>query len=150
MKFAISIGLLVLAVSGCGRQPQSQDSPGVDVTNVTDVAVATTPPASAEGSMPRGSDDGEIGRESTTQASGEGSPQDAPVSLNLSLPEKELGKDPDYLFAEKDNTPNYFKSSSDDARVKLKGKVYMIEEPSSEKRIENLDGGEIGIVVPLR
>ena len=71
--------------------------------------------------------------------------------LNLALPE---GKEKvDHLFADSDNGPNYFKSSREKKEkeaVKLKGKLYMIDEPSAEKRIQNVDGGEVGIVVPLR
>ena len=57
----------------------------------------------------------------------------------------------DHLFADSDKGPNYFKSTKEKKEsVKLKGKLYMIDEPTAEKRIENVDGGEVGIVVPLK
>lgn len=143
MKFVVSIALLTLAVSGCSRPSQPPESPGVDMTSVTDVTTATVPPASvASPSEP------EVEGAGVSEGKNEEGP--APVSLNLALPPKDSDEASDYLFGEKDNAPNYFKSRSDNPGVRLKGKIYMIEEPMVEKRIENLDGGEIGIVVPLK
>ncbi len=143
MRFVVSIALLTLVVSGCSRPPQPPESPGVDVTSVTDVTTATTPPASAAASP----SESEVGR---AVNGGQKQEEPTPVSLNLALPLKDSSEGSDHLFSEKDNTPNYFKSRSDNPGVRLKGKIYMIEEPTAEKRIENLDGGEIGIVVPLK
>lgn len=144
MKFVVSIALLTLAVSGCSRPSQPPESPGVDVTSVTDVTTVTVPPDSAAASPSDSAVEGTGNRGQKKED------RPAPVSLNLSLPPKGSSQESDFLFSEKDNTPSYFESRSEDAGVRLKGKLFMIEEPSAEKRIENVDGGEIGIVVPLK
>ncbi len=143
MKFVVSITLLVLAVSGCSRPAQPPESPGTDVTDVTDVTTPTALQTSAASHS-----EADMERSGSSEHKSEEGP--APVSLNLSLPQKDSSDESDFLFSEKDNTPNYFESRSEDARVRLKGKLFMIEEPTAEKQIENVDGGEIGIVVPLK
>lgn len=143
MKFVVSIALLTLAFSGCSRPAQPPESPGVDVTSVTDVTTATVPPASVASP----SEPSAAGAGVSEHKDEDGAP---PVSLDLALPPKDSDDASEYLFGEKDNAPNYFKSHGDNPGVRLKGKIYMIEEPTAEKRIENLDGGEIGIVVPLK
>lgn len=71
--------------------------------------------------------------------------------LNLALPKGSEGVN--HLFTDRDKGPNYFKSSRESKEsetVRFKGKLYMIEDPAAEKRIQNVDGGEVGIVVPFK
>ncbi len=75
--------------------------------------------------------------------------QASPLDLTPPQPEENS----DHLFAESDKGPNFFTApdkKKGEESIKLKGKLYMIEEPSPEKNLQNLDGGEIGITVPLK
>ncbi len=70
-----------------------------------------------------------------------------PLALDMSLP---MEAEEQYLFSEKQDAPNFFRSQQPQPTVKWKGKLYMIEEPSPEKRMDNVDGGEISVVVPFK
>ncbi|MBB3046108.1 hypothetical protein FHR99_000344 [Litorivivens lipolytica] len=149
MKSVLSLSLAgfvsLTVLAGCTRQPEPPEPASVDVTDVTDVTSVTTPPASAAATPAPENVDANSASQSSSSEGGV-----RPVSLNLSLPSEGGSNNDQYLFAEKEQTPNYFQSKSDKPGVKFKGKVYMIDEPSSEKRMDNVDGGEIGIVVPLK
>lgn len=131
-----------------GDEPASTDI--TDVTSVTEVMTSVDGAGGAE----RPADD--EGRQVEAQA--EGSDKSAaaqPLDLSVDILPKDryAASDPktDYLFAEKGDSVNFFQSREEQRRsVKVKGKLYMIDEPVPERQLDNLDGGEIGIEIPLR
>ena len=70
-----------------------------------------------------------------------------PLELDMSLP---MEAEEQYLFSDRQDAPNFFRSQQPKPTVKWKGKLYMIDEPSPEKRMDNVDGGEISVVVPFK
>lgn len=162
-----AVFLAALCLAGCVKQAPPESLAASDPTDVTsidgagidggDAAVrADAGPDSRDASAPQsavtGSSDAEFDEpfwEGLREA-GQGTDGAQAPDLNLALP-KGL-ESADHLFANSDKGPNYFKSSRESKEkesVKLKGKLYMIDEPTPEKRIQNVDGGEVGIVVPL-
>lgn len=140
-----------LLLAGCLKAPpDSTETGALDVTDVTSV----TEYSSMQGASQAGA--GEPSRQSDenrgelvqTYARDE-SVQASPLDLTPPQPEENS----DHLFAESDKGPNFFTApdkKKGEESIKLKGKLYMIEEPSPEKNLQNLDGGEIGITVPLK
>lgn len=130
------------SVGGAAAPAGAQTSPSGGSVQQASYSAAGEPAGRSAGSEPAWLESGDELEAET--ASGE------ILRLNLALPEE--GKEKvDHLFADSDKGPNYFKSTKEKKEsVKLKGKLYMIDEPTAEKRIENVDGGEVGIVVPLK
>lgn len=158
----IAVVVSTVFLAGCVKQPPpaAQTTVADDPTDVTSIDSAGAPTSPTGDSV----------KQTGYAAAGERSASSEPawldsgdeleaetasgeiLRLNLALPEPEEGKEKvDHLFADSDKGPNYFKSGKENKEsVKLKGKLYMIDEPAAEKRIENVDGGEVGIVVPLK
>lgn len=163
----LSRNLLVVLLSvfylpGCVRQAPDAPAADVDPTDITTIeqaaAVGSESGLGAEGERSlanRGlSDTPQSEGESELDAATAGeSDKGGTTRLNLSLPGGGEIENTDHLFAESDKGPNYFTSSETAEKkesVRIKGKLYMINEPSPEKQMQNVDGGEVGIIVPLK
>lgn len=146
------IALLLVACSDPGQWGDRDESASTAITDVTSVTEVTA--VDGAGSAKRPADD----EDSPVDAKTEGSdPSAAAQPLDLSvdiLPKDRYAaseSETDYLFAEKGDSVNFFQSREEKPRsVKVKGKLYMVEEPVPEHRLDNVDGGEIGIEIPLR
>ncbi|WP_372781491.1 hypothetical protein [Litorivivens sp.] len=143
----VCLGLLF---TGCGKM-ESTGGDGHGDTAVTDVTSITELGAPSSGTVApadEGGGDGQTSGESiSADAANAGKALAQPLDLNLVLPAE---SEQQYLFSEKSQAPNFFQSQEPKPAVKWKGKLYMIEEPATEKRMENVDGGEISVVVPLK
>ena len=149
--FRVFCLLSVLVLAGCVKAPPDSTEVGaVDVTDVTSVTEHTSlQGASQAGAGEASGQSDENGAKLIQTYSQEESAQASPLNLTPPQPEENS----DHLFAESDKGPNFFTASDKkkgEESIKLKGKLYMIEEPSPEKNLQNLDGGEIGITVPLK
>lgn len=139
--------LLSSLLSGCVKvEPEGSAAQGeTNITDVTSIARMEAPEASSPVVVEGGESSGPTPLANGAQPA---EPElKGPLELNMSLP---VESQEQYLFSEKEDAPNFFRSQKPQPGVKWKGKLYMIEEPSAEKRMENVDGGEIGVVVPLK
>ncbi len=152
-RIFLAFVLPVFVLSACVKQdsPDSAIDDVSDPTGVTsvDAVQAAVDTRSGEGARQHSVESGE----SIEEASGENvaAGESKPPSLNLKPPQSTESSE--HLFSGGDSEPNYFtsnKGKEERDSVRLKGKLYMIEEPVPEKRIQNVDGGEVGIIVPLR
>ena len=150
MVYRVLPTMVALLLGACGDPGQWRDDGEPAATAVTDVTSITevTSVDGTGGGEP--SADGEVRR-----SGGEDAPAAQPLDLSIDFLSGNSAEAPraesDYLFAEKSDGVNFFQSGEEERpSVKVKGKLYMIDEPVPERRLDNVDGGEIGIEVPLR
>lgn len=142
-------GLVVLwlLLGGCVKvEPDNSSAHGdTNITDVTSIARTEEPAASSPVVV---KDD--IGADPVPLVDGAQPVEPklkGPLELDMSLP---MDAQEQYLFSDKQDAPNFFRSQQPKPTVKWKGKLYMIDEPTPEKRMDNVDGGEISVVVPFK
>lgn len=147
----VVVALLLAACSDPGQWGGNDESESTDITDVTSVTEVTSVGGMGGAERPMEGEGRQV--EAKTEGSGE-SAAAQPLDLSVEFLPKDRyaasDSEADYLFAEKDDGVNFFQSREKERRsVKVKGKLYMIEEPVPERRLDNVDGGEIGIELPL-